>query len=136
MCKYPSMNQSIVFHFLKIIANFRQRSHKQHNFRGLSGRRSMKILQISSGAVLHSNEYLIFTIKNLRYIKQVFACKNRRRYTQQRASQSVEVIQFVFSFASLVVTRPGEWSRLVVQVRSRYPKWCKLAERRAVSMRS
>ena len=43
----------------------------------------------------------------------MFTCNNRRRYNRERASQNLGMIQFIYPFASLVVTQllalPG-WS--------------------------
>ena len=40
-----------------------------------------------------------------RAFQRTFNCKNRRRYSRERASQSLEVIQFNYSFASVLGAR-------------------------------
>ena len=34
--------------------------------------------------------------------QRVFTCENRRRFSRERASQNVEVLQFIYSFAPLI----------------------------------
>ena len=50
--------------------------------------------------------HLVYLVKSFpfrrgSFFQRLFACKNWRRYSRERASQSLEVIQFICSFASL-----------------------------------
>ena len=66
----------------------------------------------------------------------LFTCKNRRRYSRERASQSLEVIQFMYSFSSSLSTAttkassPALSNRLFpILLPGREPPECSIDER-------